>query len=637
MCGIAGIISKRAVNPAAVEAMTRALAHRGPDGEGLWANESGSVIFGHRRLAIIDPTPAGAQPMVDCSGQYVITFNGEIYNYIEIAKRLENAGVVFQSKCDTEVLLEAYKAWGEDCVDEFNGMFAFAIYDLKSGRIFCARDRFGEKPFLYVETPEFFAFASEYKALFTLQGIDADIDETALLRFLHQPRQGLDDNRSTVFTAIRQLLPSESLTLDIGTLQTKISRYWDVVPDEDISRLDEISSVTRFRELLEDSVRLRMRSDVPVGSCLSGGLDSSSIVCLNREILGEAADYHTFTGSFPNTTADESEFADVVRRATGVSGHTVSPTAEQFEDELSEFMWFNELPVGSSSQFAQWSVFRLAREHGVTVLLDGQGADELLGGYEQYFVPYLEALTLSRSAEDVAAERKRIEQRYPLAFSGAPAGGWAQKLPENVRHRLASWTGKGSDFLFGLTGEVAGQISSSNRRDLDTQFNALSRVLKDDSLSAHLPTLLRYGDRNSMAHSREVRLPFCDHRLAEFVLSLKPEILMGNSETKHLLRAAMADALPEQIRTRWNKQGFLPPQDIWLGDRLLPMLKDILESPEFSSRGYWNKAWWRKVLKRFEAGETHLAWMLWRPLIAESWHRHFIQRVANAPRVQALL
>jgi len=632
MCGIAGIIAKRAVNKAAVGEMTARLAHRGPDGDGIWASEDGVVVFGHRRLAIIDPTPAGAQPMADPSGRYVITFNGEIYNYIEIAERLESEGVAFRSKCDTEVLLEAYKFWGEACLAELNGMFAFAIYDSVQGQVFFARDRFGEKPLLYIETPDFFAFASEYKALFALQGVEVETDDVALLRYLHQPRQGLDDARATVFRGINQLLPGEALMLQSKTLQSAVTRYWDVDPDDEVAGLGEAAAVERFRDLLEDSVRLRMRSDVPVGSCLSGGLDSGSIVCLNRKILGDGPGYHTFTGSFPGTDSDEEEFAGIVREASNVTGHIVEPTAEGFMTDLPDFIWFNELPVGSTSQYAQWSVFRLAKEHGVTVLLDGQGADELLGGYEQYFVSYLEAFSQSNDAGAVAAERARIEARYPMAFAGSSSGlkSW---LPDGLRWHLANMSGKGSDFLFGISGDLAGAVSNANKRNLDTRFNALCRVLKDDSLHAHLPSLLRYGDRNSMAHSREVRLPFCDHRLAEFALSLPPEILMGSTETKHLLRAAMTDVLPDQIRNRWNKQGFLPPQQTWLNGGLFDLLQQTLGGSGFENRGYWQVNWWRKLLARMQAGEEHLAWMLWRPLIAEAWQTHFVERARKMPRV----
>lgn len=631
MCGIAGLVAKRAINPAALAAMTTRLAHRGPDGEGLWLSDDKKVGFGHRRLAIIDTSNAGAQPMTDSSGRYVITFNGEIYNYLELAEQLRAEGVVFHSKSDTEVLLEAYKSWGEGCLGHLNGMFAFAIFDSQKQTLFCGRDRFGEKPFLYVETDDYFAFASEYKALFTLADLPIETDDRRVLRFLHDSRQGLDDAPETAFRGVKQLLPAEYLRLDVRDLKATVSRYWDIEPGETSGQSFEAASI-QFRELLEDSVRLRMRSDVPVGSCLSGGLDSSSIVGLNRRILGDGVPYHTFTGRFPGTSADEGAYADIVAKAEQVSPHVTEPTAEGFADELADFMWFNELPVGSSSQFAQWSVFRLAKAQNITVLLDGQGADEVLGGYEQYFAPYLRARAKMVGSSELSREKAAIETRYPAALT-AGADSWKGRLPMGLRWPLANALGRGSDFLFGVGHDLATDLAHANRRQTDERFNPLMAALKDDSLHAHLPTLLRYGDRNSMAHSREVRLPFCDHRLAEFAFSLEPQALMGNAETKRLLRHSMGGILPEEIRSRWNKQGFRPPQEAWFAGALHGLIHETIAEAGFESRGYWNTKWWRSALARFDAGQGHLAWTLWKPMIAEAWQKHFVDRLKSEPRV----
>jgi len=632
MCGITGIIAKRAFNPAALEAMTARLVHRGPDGDGRWLSDDGRVGFGHRRLAIIDRTDGGHQPMVDGSGRYVITFNGEIYNYLELAERLRAAGVVLHSKSDTEVLLEAYKHWGEACLGELNGMFAFAIYDRVAESLFCARDRFGEKPFLYVETDSYFAFASEYKALFALADLAIETDDDRVLRFLHDSRQGLDDAPETAFRGIRQLLPAETLRLGLADLKPRVGRYWDISPSDTNSAMPFDEACRHFRELLEDAVRIRMRSDVAVGSCLSGGLDSSAIVCLNRRILGAGVPYHTFTGAFPGTTADESAFAALVAKSEAVEAHLTAPTAADFMADLADFMWFNELPVGSSSQFAQWSVFRLAKQHDITVLLDGQGADEILGGYEQYFAPYLRARRLTAGAGAARSERALIEARYPAALNGG-SDTWKGRLPMALRWPLANALGRGSDFLFGVSGDLATGLARANIRIPDARFNPLQAALKDDSLHAHLPTLLRYGDRNSMAHSREVRLPFCDHRLAEFAFSLDPSQLMGEAQTKRLLRGAMAGILPDAIASRWNKQGFRPPQEQWFAGPLGGLMDDTLTSAAFAGRGYWNTRWWRSAMARFAAGEGHLAWTLWKPMIAEAWHRHFVERLKAEPRV----
>lgn len=627
MCGVAGLIGSLSNAEQSIRRMLAVQAHRGPDGSDLWSSPDGRVQLAHRRLAILDLSARGAQPMADGSGRYVITFNGEIYNYLELRAELRQLGHAFHTDTDTEVILEAYCAWGEACLDRFNGMFAFALYDTVAQRLFCARDRYGEKPFLFVARPDFFAFASEYKALLTLPGVAPDYDEFRLLRGLHSASMGLDADRQTVFHAIQQLLPGEALMLDARTLDIRIWRYWDVQPNADAARLSEADAFARFRELLTDAVRIRMRSDVPVGSCLSGGLDSSAIVSLVRKVIHPDGDYHTFTGRFPGTTADEWRYAEPVIAETGVVSHVVEPTAAGFAAELGEFLWYNELPVGSSSQYAQYCVFRLAREHGITVLLDGQGADELLSGYEQYFQFYVAALEESGDQNCLAEELSQIRERYPLALT-PPARAWRDRLPFVVRRWLSHRLGIGTNLLYGLKPDIARRVAVENRRGRVERFHALSSALYQDSFGMYLTTLLRYGDRNSMAHSREVRLPFCDHRLAELALSLPPGHLMGAAQTKRLLRESMRGLLHEDVRARWNKQGFRPPQETWFQGPLLAMAEDLLHSRSFVESGYWDAPWWHKTLDRLKRGERQLGWTLWAPFIGEAWKREFVGRSA---------
>ena len=624
MCGILGLICDQPNRPHLLEASLRLLAHRGPDGEGLWTSPDGRVMLGHRRLAIIDLSESAAQPMADCTGQYVITYNGEIYNYLEVREELKSLGAAFRTLSDTEVILEAYKVWGTACLERFNGMFAFALYDQPKERLFCARDRYGEKPFLFVAKEGPFAFASEYKALLTLPGISTAYDEFRLVRGLHNASMGLDAERQTVFCDIQQLLPSEAMTVDVRTLARRIWRYWDVQPDDELAKLPEEEAFSRFRELLTDSVRLRMRSDVPVGSCLSGGLDSSAIVCLVRKSIQPEGEYHTFTGRFPGTWADEWAYAEQVVKETGVMAHVAEPTAESFADELPSFMWYNELPVGSSSQYAQWCIFRLAKEHGITVLLDGQGSDELLGGYEQYFRLYVQALKETGQHERLARELALIRERYPLALV-PPARALRDRLPFGVRRWLSKNLGMGTNLLYGLKPGAARRVAEENRRLRVARFHALSSALYQDSFGMFLTTLLRYGDRNSMAHSREVRLPFCDYRLAELALSLPPQHLMGEAQTKRLLRESMRGILPEAIRTRWNKQGFRPPQETWFQGTLLIMAEDLLHSASFTQGGLWDAPWWHKALKRYKKGESQLGWAIWQPFIGEAWKHNFVE------------
>tara|TARA_E500000331_G_scaffold356672_1_gene415738 strand:+ start:153 stop:2063 length:1911 start_codon:yes stop_codon:yes gene_type:complete len=628
VCGIAGIIGNRAVNVFAVKAMLEKLVHRGPDGEGLWSSLNRRVVLGHRRLAVIDPTPAGSQPMISDDGKTVITFNGEIYNFIELAERLKSEGYIFKSRTDTEVLLAVYRKWGIPGFSELNGMFAFAIYDEMCSTLICARDRFGEKPLLFSHGDHFFSFASEYKALLCLDSVSSEVDVMRLASFMNQPRWGLDNTQESIFGGVKQLLAGEVLQLNINSLEWSISRYWNLTPDLNAQKLTDLAAAEAFGELLADSVAIRMRSDVEVGSCLSGGLDSSSIVCLNRRHLSQDSPYHVFTGRFENDGGDDWLYARQVIDFTQVVSHETTPTPDGLASELPLFVWHNELPVGSSSQYAQWCVFRLAKNHGVTVLLDGQGADEILGGYEQYFQSYLRSLVQRGDAIRALAEEPKIRKRYPMALEDT-ATIWKKRLPFGLRRSLAHALNKGSDFRFGLSGDV---VKIMNSRSLTDEKNTLMEALWEDSFNAHLPTLLRYGDRNAMAHSREVRLPFCDHRLAEFAFAQPVERLMGDAETKRLLRRSMIRTLPEGIASRWNKQGFLPPQESWFSGALGIIAEDIIESEAFRSRGIWDPSWWKYVLTRLKRGEEHLAWALWKPVIAESWYRHFVDEINAATR-----
>jgi asparagine synthase (glutamine-hydrolysing) len=628
MCGIAGIIDRRGTPRAIVDAMLATLVHRGPDGSGIWADPvGGHVVLGHRRLSILDLSSAGAQPMVRDAGRLVLTFNGEIYNYIEIRSELRRLGVDFHTDTDSEVLLAAYEQWGSGCLQRFNGMFAFAIFDRARNLLFCARDRYGEKPFLFHVAPGRFGFASEYKALLQDPAISLDIDEDRLLRSAHNASTGLDADRDTVFDDIKQLLPGEALELDLETMLPRIWRYWQIEPGQPREVHDDRAVFDEFRELLFDSVRLRMRSDVAVGSCLSGGLDSSAIVCIVRKLVGDDAPYNTFTGHFPGTSADEWAYASQVVEATGVRSHRTEPTVERFMRELPQFVWHNELPVGSSSQFAQWCVFDLAREHGVTVLLDGQGADETLAGYEQYFAYYIQSLRERGDDRRLAAELPRIRERYPLALN-PPARALRDRLPFGMRHWLSNRMGTGTNLLYGLAPDTARAIARREPLPRKVGFDPLTSALEQDTFGSYLTTLLRYGDRNSMAHSREVRLPFCDHRIAEFVFRLPPHLLMGEVQTKRLLRESMTGILPETIRTRWNKQGFRPPQDQWFASRaFLDMARDTLGSSRFSGSDAWIAGWWQNALQRVERGELGLGWTLWAPLMIEWWKDHFLEPI----------
>lgn len=631
MCGIAGIATLRRVNETALRAMTDLLAHRGPDGSGVWLSPDHNLGFGHRRLAIIDVSENGAQPMRDAHGKLTITYNGEIYNYLEIRGELQKAGASFQTQSDTEVILEAFRAWGEACVTKFNGMFAFAIHDSATDTVFMARDRFGEKPLLFTSQAGVFAFASEYKSLLSLTCVRPDIDQARLLRFTLDPTHALDQERQTLFDDIQELRPGETLSLSLRDLSWTTKTYW-ILPklNVDDTRSDE-ETAEAFHYLLQDSIRIRLRSDVPVGSCLSGGLDSGAITCIANDLGNRDHDYHVFTGRFPDTSADEGTWAKHVVDATGVIQHEAFPTGDGLLNELPMFVWHNELPVDSASQFAQWCVFKRAADERVTVLLDGQGSDEILAGYEQYFAAYLH--TQASHGHPLAAEETEIRRRYPDALS-TQDNAWKNSIPIAMKRVISKLVGRGSSPLLGMRADWASRLSDVAN---DKSQGNLHDALRKDATNGFLTTLLRYGDRNSMAHSREVRLPFCDHRIIEMVFTLPPERLMGRAQTKRLLRESMRGILPEPIRTRWRKQGFLPPIASWLQGPLGDDVDAVFNSAEFAENPLWDAAWWQSALRRFRNGETTLATSIWKPYYTTQWHRYFVDRVMRAQRYDATI
>lgn len=567
--------------------MTDLQAYRGPDGEGQWTSSDGRCVLGHRRLAILDLSERALQPMVDSETGLSITYNGEIYNFVELRDRLRGLGQVFRTESDTEVLLRAYAQWGPDCLGELNGMFAFAIWDERRERLFCARDRFGEKPFLYAFADGAFAFASEAKAVALLEGVDTAIDAGVMAAFAETGQRRLDAGERTLLRGVRQLLPANAMEVHIAGGRAEILRKWrywsvDVGGRQRYGAVDPDRAGADLLELMTDSVRLRLRSDVPVGSCLSGGLDSSSVVCLIRQ-LEPGADLRTFTGRFPEDPMDEGHYAKLVVDQCRTDAYEVAPTPERFCAEAERVYWHADFPIGGTSQFAQWCVFHLASQNDVTVLLDGQGADELLGGYGNAIsVAFLNQLWAQGERRAWFHERAAAARSNPALFS------WPRLFlnrPEvaGFRNLLRRHTGRSQvdrETLFrpDWFREASLEREGPGPEELAGDESALSGFLFTLSFRTMLSSLLRYGDRLSMAHSREVRLPFCDHRIAEFAFGIPPELLVGEGEVKRVLRLAIRGLVPDAIVTR-PKQGFIPPQNSWLLGPLREWVIDLAENP----------------------------------------------------------
>lgn len=541
MCGIAGIynFNEALIHTDELEKMTNAIIHRGPDGEGHWINKKGNLGFGHRRLSIIDLSDNAKQPMHYAAGRYTITFNGEIYNYLELKKYLVTKGYDFQSNSDTEVLLALFDLKKEKCLADLDGMFAFALWDEQEQTLFCARDRFGEKPFYYHYEPDkHFYFASEMKALRAL-GVPKENDKGMLLIYL-KTGNVFDENdlSRTFYSKIKQLDGSHHLVIRKG-IKPIITKYYtldNIQVNENISK--EEASI-RFYDLLSNSIKLRLRSDVPVGSSLSGGLDSSSIVMLIDKIKGDVANQNTFSARFLNYDKDEGKHIhEVLKSCKNITGYEVWPSGESMQEDFERLIHHQEEPFGSASIYAQWKVMELAKKHNTVVLLDGQGADEYLGGYLSYYRIYLFQLYYT-NFKLYEKERKNYNELRKTDF---------KRIEDTETFRMKAGR---------LKRKILKQPMPYGKDSLRDQF-------KKDMLVSGLKELVRYADRNSMAHSREVRLPFLCHHLVEFAFSLPAEFKLYMGWTKWVLREAMKDTLPPSITWRIDKIGYEPPQIAWL-------------------------------------------------------------------------
>jgi asparagine synthase (glutamine-hydrolysing) len=566
MCGIAGILSTTLETISAIhlKKMTTAIAHRGPDGEGFWSNATKNVLLGHRRLAIIDLSDAATQPM-HYLNRYTITYNGEIYNYIELKELLQANGYTFQSKSDTEVILAAYDFWKADCPKYFDGMFAFAIWDEKEQQLFAARDRFGEKPFYYHEAEGYLFFASEMKALWAA-GVAKSIDEKMLLNYLTLGHvQNCVDKEQTFFNEIYSLPPAHFFLYKPSVHKLTAKRYWRLDKEiKIITTADE--AIEKFNFLFTTAVERRLRSDVPVGTSLSGGLDSSSIIAVLQQLKVKPK---TFSAVFPGFEKDESIYINLLTDKFGIDNFTTQPTADGIIKDFETLCFHQEEPFTSSSIFAQYKVFELAKQNNIKVLLDGQGADEILAGYHKYIQWYLQEV-LSRHKLGAAQKEKKALLKNKIPFSWSLKNYSAAFLPMHAAMHLEKKEYKrimhhpdiNPDFLSLQRGREWEGI----HKPVVTKLND---ILHFNTTELGLEELLRYADRNSMAHGREVRLPFLNHQLVEFIFSLPSNLKIHDGWTKFLLRKAMDKKLPDEIVWRKDKIGYEPPQKLWMENKAL--------------------------------------------------------------------
>ncbi|MFA6671159.1 MAG: asparagine synthase (glutamine-hydrolyzing) [Methanoculleus sp.] len=606
MCGIAGQLhlAGGAADPDLVRRMSDLIRHRGPDGDGIYVD--GTVALAHRRLAIIDLSKEGHQPMQNEDGTLRLVFNGEIYNYRELIEELASCGHRFRSKTDTEVILHAYEEWGVECLARFNGMWAFALWDGRRRELFCARDRLGIKPFYYAMAGGSFLFASEIKALRAAPGVGRRPDEEMVAAFL---AWGLADHTArTMFEGVLQLLPAHYMIVGESGI-VEHAAFWEATFSpalESEPGSDERLS-GEFLSLLEDAVDLHLRSDVPVGTCLSGGLDSSTLtVLINRALRRgspgrEPPRQNTFSACFEDKRCDESAYIDIAVENSGVRSHRVYPAADAIWADIEHLLYINDEPFAALTLYSQYCVMRLARDE-VKVVLDGQGADELLAGYIAY--QYCHIRELVRGFHILRAARETLG---------------------TLRHH--------SDFLsYTLTQLFARKKHRSLIRmegsGTPRYHGTLSEVLETDLMRANLPYLLHWEDRTSMAFSIEARVPFLDYRVVEFLASLPADQKIRGGVTKFILRRAIRGLVPEVIRCRMDKKGFATPEEVWMQGDMSEKVLEILSSEAFKSRPYWDADAVAESYRAFLQGKAPYSSEIWRIVCCELWLRRFIDPAA---------
>jgi asparagine synthase (glutamine-hydrolysing) len=630
MCAIAGVIWSDPQRPGAVaevDAMCQILYHRGPDDDGAYVD--GAVALGHRRLSIIDLSVGGHQPMVSGDGSLVVVYNGEIYNFVELRRELEAAGRVFRSDSDTEVILHAYDVWGRDCVRRFNGMWAFALYDRRKRQVFLSRDRFGIKPLYYYHDRGMFAFASEIKGLLAGFPRLRQVNHAMVYHFL--PSGALDDGPETFFKDVYSVPAATNIRLDLDKFTIDTETFWSLDRDAFRLRWCQSDPVETMRHLLQSAVAVHMRSDVPVGTCLSGGLDSSALVGTMQTLRDDPV--HTFSGLYPDRDCDESFWVEAVERHTGCRGNHIRPQPDgDLLADLQSITWHQDEPTAGPGLYTQFHVMKRARAD-VKVILDGQGGDELFAGYLPYLALRANDLLAGESGTRLAGYRlcasmARHTNLPTLAgITGSPllsTAIGAVKQAGAVWSRVKVPETEPPFFHTGLAARnAAGRpvIRERDKRYPDTLSDTLYWHLVQQSI----PALLHYEDRNSMAYSIEARVPYLDHRIVEFALGLDPAYKIRNGWTKWVLRKAAEPVLPEHVAWRRSKLGYPTPFARWL--RRMPnnaQLHDVLFSRSFIERELMERRSLEFYWKQHQTGVADRSWLIYRCVTLELWHRQFI-------------
>lgn len=616
MCGICGRFNfdkDNKVNIEEIKAMAKRIEHRGPDGEGYFRYSN--IGLGHKRLSIID-IDNGQQPMYSFDNNFVIVYNGEIYNYLELRQQLIIKGYRFKTHTDTEVLLNLYIEYGEGCLDKLNGMFSFAIYDKNNNILFCARDRMGEKPFYYYLDEESFVFASEIKSIFAVQGIQPNLNESSLIDYLSLQMLMGD---KTLYKGVMKLLPGHYMI--IKDKKITIKEYWDINYN-----IDDINSEDYFADrlmlLIEDSIRLRLRSDVSLGTYLSGGLDSTLVSCVASQLLNSKI--NTFTGAFSEGQQfDESYYAKLVSKTIESKYSEIRPTADDFIKDFENIIYFMDEPTAGPGVFPQYYTSKLASQN-VKVVLGGQGGDEIFGGYIRYLIAYFEQC-IKGAIFETNEEGKFVVDIYSIINSLPHMKGYSPLLKKFWSNGLFEPMNKRYFSLIQRIDAVEGLFDSELFNTSYDCFNEFNRIFNNSNTKSYfnkmtyfdtkifLPALLQIEDRTSMAHSLESRLPLLDYRIVELMAKIPPTMKFKEGNPKYMLKKSIKNIIPMDILNRKDKMGFPVPLTKWYKNELKEYIQDMLSNGELVKRNIVNS----NKLNKLVTSESEYGRSIWGLLCLE--------------------
>lgn len=616
MCGIAGFFNSRLTRNQAldgIENMLQSIAHRGPDARGTWWHDG--LVFGHNRLSIIDLSHEADQPM-HYQGN-VMVFNGEVYNYLEIRRELIQKGYSFTTQSDTEVVMASYLEWGTDCVNHFVGMWAFAMYDVKNNLVFASRDRFGIKPFYYISKDNKFYFSSELKGLKPTPVFSNELNLNQVSRGLQLGWLCYHDE--TYFNAIAALPAAHNMVIRFAGSEIKgveITRYWDVNTGE-YSNASFADKTSQFREMFAESIALHMRSDVPVATCLSGGLDSSAIVSeVQHQHPGTS--YKSFSIYYDGDgEVDERPFiSEVIGKYPAIEPYYKKPSDEEVKAEFHNALFHADVPATGSSFISQYFLMKLISENGIKVVLDGQGSDEFLGGYMHSYYRLVADMIRSGNIGNGFATTFEVAENLKLTGKKKYAH-FAKSMLSSVSSEQKLYSMEYRGYYPFLLNEKPAKIPF---RLTHTPGTKLDNFLYNLMSSTSLPSLLQYEDRNSMAFSIESRVPFLDHRLVEFAFSLRNDDKIKGIETKRILRHSLKDILPEAIVNRKDKKGFVTPGEIkWLRGPL----KNLMDI-NYQNLPFLRKDIVKRIMENHSKGDNSKSVLAWRIATLNYWIQNFV-------------